>query len=257
MNKNEEKLQKGYHQLVENIENLIEEKGESLTNALEHAEERFEETEDYTKSEAQQIIGELRHDLYNLAEKLDDAKESFKQQMQMNRQFMKSNAIQSLSNITEKALTELKEIKESMLQKELDFVDDINLQAHQDHSEWQNDLSFWLKEIEMWRKENHEAGGKLLEIHDAIRLTGHEMQEQAKTLHAHQQAIDEHETLLAKVEQYKKNGEGTLVISEEDQKAHEAMRKEHKIMAKLHQQFKNKHREMVSLIGRLYQLNDL
>ncbi len=248
-----DKLQRGYHATIDAIESLVKKEGKSLKEALKVAEHKLKEWEDLTADEYRHIRDEVRYDLHTMGERLSEAKTSFKQRLEIDTIFMKKSAITKLSSIAEQTAHELVEIKDSLFNKEPDLEKDALYIEHHDHNEWHDDHSFWLKEIEMWKKEHHDAGAKLLEIHDAIRLQGKDLQEHAQAIHAHEIIEREHETLIAKLEKQSKD-KTPIAESSEHQAEHEAMKKTHKNHALLHQQFKNKHFEMMRLVGRLHQL---
>jgi len=248
-----DKLQKGYHAMVDSVESLIKKEGKSLKQALEIAEDKLKEWEDLSVDEYRHISDEVRYDLHSFGEKLSEAKKSFKQRLEMDSLFMKQSAVKKLSSIAEQTGHELVEIKDTLVNKDVDLESDAIFLEHREHREWHSDHVFWLKEIEMWKKEHHDAGAKLLAIHDAIRLVGEDLQEHNQAIHAHDIIDQEHETLIAKLA---KQSDNKIPVEEssEDRAAHEAMKETHENHALLHQQFKNKHLEVMKLVERLHQL---
>jgi hypothetical protein len=247
------KLQHGYDSMFETIETSIKKEGKSLKQALDIADDKLKTVKDLSVDEYQHIRDEVRHDLHSLGEKLSDAKTSFTLRLQMDTIFMKNSAAKILSSIADQTAQELLLIKDSLLDKGNNIEKDKLYTTHREHGEWHDDHAFWLKEIEMWKKEHHEAGAKLLAIHDAIRHGGLELQEHAQAIRAHEVSDHDHEAILAKLEKQAEN----MLSPEESEKdiaAHEAMKKMHNNHARLHQYFKNKHRETMKLVERLNQL---
>ena len=232
-----DKLQRGYHTTIDAIESLIKKEGKSLSDALKIAEHKLEEGKDLTVDEYRYIRDEVRYDLHSLGEKLSEAKTSFKQRLEMDSIFMKQSAVKKLASIAEQTGHELVDIKVALFNKGADLEKDTIFIEHREHREWHDDHALWLKEIEMWKKEHHEAGSKLLEIHDAIRLQGKDLQEHAQAIRAHEIIDHEHETLISELQKQSDN-KTPIVESSEDQAAHLAMKKTHQNHALLHQKFK-------------------
>ena len=248
-----DKLQRGYHATIDAIESLVKKEGKSLKDALNIAEQKLKNLEGVTADEYRHIRDEVRYDLHTMGERLSEAKTSFKQRLEMDSIFMKQSALKSLTSIAEQTGHELVQLKDSLFNKEPDLEKDPLFIEHRDHREWHDEHTLWLKEIEMWRKEHHEAGAQLLEIHDAVRLKGKDLEEHAQAIRAHEIVDREHEALIAELE---KQSDNTAPIEEssEDRASHEAMKKTHKNHALLHQQFRNEHLEMMRLVGRLHEL---
>jgi len=247
-----DKIQRGYHAMIDNIEALIEKEGKSLKQALEVAEDKLEDWEDLTTDQYKRIRNEVRHDLHTLGNKMDDAKTSFMRRLEMDTQFMKKSTVNKLSSIADKATNELIEIKDSFFNKDEELTKDEKVQAeHLDHTRWHDDHLFWMTEIAMWRKETHDAGAKILAVHDAVNKHGTSLQDHVKDIRSHDEAVHDHELKLATLEKSFKNDTDE---ASRDQLAHKIMSKSHKGHAQRHQQFKNKHREIIILVERLYDL---
>jgi len=248
MNNTDNKLQRGYHAMVENVESLIKKEGKSLEHALKVAEGKLKENKDLSIDQYKHIRSEVRHDLFSLGERLSDAKESFLHRMEMDSKFIKSRAVKKLSSIAEHTTQELVDLKDTLFNKDLE-IDEIIQTEHMDHRQWHEDHSFWLTEISMWKKEHHDAGAKLLSIHDAIHDHAKSLDNHAQALRADDIMEYDHEIELANIEKGTANNE-----SESDHIAHEQMKKIHKTHALLHQRCKNKHKEVMMLIERLHEL---
>lgn len=255
MNKDDigDKLHRGYQATIDAIESLVKKEGKSLKDALHIAEQKLKDVEGLTADEYRHIRDEVRYDLHTMGERLSDAKTSFTQRLEMDSIFMKQSAIKKLSSIAQQTSQELVQIKDSLFNKEPDLEKDPLFIEHRDHREWHDEHTLWLKEIEMWRKEHHEAGAKLLAIHDAVRLRGKDLEEHAQSIRAHEIVNREHEALIAELEKQSDN-KSPIEESSEDQASHQAMKKTHKNHALLHQQFRNEHLEMMRLVGRLHEL---
>ena len=122
---------------------------------------------------------------------------------------------------------------------------------HLDHTLWRDDHSFWMAEITMWRKETRDAEAKILAIHEAVNKHGVSLQDHVKSIRSHDAAVHDHEVKLGDLE---KSPENDTEETSRDQLAHKVMSKSHKSHALLHQEFKNKHREIMVLVARLYEL---
>jgi len=247
-----DKLQQGYHAMIDSIESLIKKEGKSLKQALEIAEDKLEEWEDLTADQYKHIRSEVRHDLHSLGDKLDDAKTSFKHRLEMDSKFIKKSAAHKLSSIADKTTHELIELKDSLFNKDEDLTNDEKVQAeHLDHTKWHDDHLFWITEIALWRKEARDAEAKLIAIHDAVTKHEASLQNHVKNIHAHDEADHDHEIKLANLE---KTLEEETEENIRDQLTHQVLSELHNNRALLHQQFKNKHREILILVERLYDL---
>lgn len=251
-NEASDKIQRGYHAMIDNIETLIKKEGKSLKQAFEVAEEKLEDWEGLSTDQYKRIRNEVRHDLHVLGDKMDEAKTSFKQRLEMDTQFIKKSAFNKLSSIADKATNELIELKDSFFNKDEEPTRDEIIQAeHLDHTRWHDDHSFWMTEIAMWRKETNDAEAKVLAIHGAVNKHGVSLQDHVKNIRSHDKAIHNHEVKLADLEKVLK---GDTEEASKDQLVHKVMSKSHKGYAHRHQQFKNKHREIIILVERLYEL---
>ncbi len=247
-----EKLQQGYHVMVDTVETLIQKEGKSLKQALGIAEKKLRKWEDLTSDQYKQIRSEVRHDLHALGDKLNDAKISFKHRLEMDSKFMKSTTVNKLSSLADKSIHELIELKDSLINDDEELTQDEKIQAeHNDHTRWHDDHSFWMTEIAIWRKEARDAEAKILAIHDAVNKHEVSLQDHVKQIRLHDEAEHDHETKLAELEKSKK---ADTEESRDDELAHKRMSLSHKSHSLSHQQFKNKHREIMILVERLYDL---
>lgn len=247
-----DKIQRGYHAMIDDIESLIRKEGKTLKQALEVAEDKLEDWEDLTIDQAKLVRSEVRHDLHALGDKLYDAKSSFMHRLEMDKNFIKKSASHKLASIADKTIYELIELKDSLFDQDEELTSHEIIQSeHLDHARWRDDHLFWLAEIAMWRKETRDAEAKILAIHDAVNKHGVSLQDHVKNIRSHDEAEHDHEVKLATLEKALKDD---AAESSRDQLAHEIMSKSHKSQALHHQQFKNKHREIVMLVERLYGL---
>ena len=247
-----DKLQRGYHAMVNNLDTLIKKEGKSLKHALEVAEDRLEDWEDLSVDQYKRIRSEVRHDLHALGDRLYDAKSSFMHRLEMDTNFIKKSTAHKLSSIADTTIYELIELKDSLFDKDEEPTNHETIESeHIDHTLWRDDHSFWIAEITMWRKETRDAEAKILAIHDAVNKHGVSLQGHVKSIRSHDAAVHDHEVKLGDLE---KSPEDSAEETSRDQLAHKVMSESHKSHALLHQQFKNKHREIVILVARLYDL---
>jgi hypothetical protein len=248
----EDKLQRGYHTMINSIEASFKKDKVSLEQALETAEAKLDDWEDLTNEQYKHIKKEVRHDLHALGRQLEDAKTSFRDRLEMDTHFMKKSVANKFASLADKTTHEFMEIKESLFEKDDTQSTDEKIQAeHHDHSKWHDDHSFWMTEIAMWRKEIHDAEAKVLAIHAAINKHEISLQKHVKDIKTHEELEHEHEIKLAELEKSHKNDNEE---NSKDQLTHEKMSSTHNSHALLHQQFKNKHRAIMILVE---QLNDL
>lgn len=111
----------------------------------------------------------------------------------------------------------------------------------------------WLVDIDMWQKEHQNSEEKILGIQNTIRQHGVGLQEHSQTIRAHQHHNHQHETTMTSVEKDQSN-ENAAEHDAASEQTHQQMQQLHEAQAKIHQDIKLQHKDVVILIDKLYNL---
>lgn len=267
----DDKLQKAYQEMVEQVRELMTQEGKGLQEAMNLAKERLQSWQELTSSEAEKVSRELHRDLDSLGRTLRESKEAFRQQWENDAQYAKSKFLDTLSLILEKANDGLAKVNELLensrateehsatdTQKEENnteitpapshqlLLDEESVQQneHQDHRQWQSEHALWQDEIEIWKKEDARARKLLEEVQAGIDHLEEQMDDHALALRAHELVAEDHEAVLAE------EGHNDVVhhdIHEEERSSHEEQRT-------LHESIKDRHRQAMALLEKLHKV---
>lgn len=246
----QEKLQRGYHAMLETVEALVEKEGKSVRDAVYSAEEKLSEWEELSKEEISNISGEIQEDLKELGETLYGAKKAFREQARMDAHYLAEATWDKLSEIADKSTVQLIQFKEALQENVREISEELHEDEHHDHQKWHSQHALWLDEINLWQKEHEEAQYKIEGIQQAINKLNVALGEHRQAIQSHEQVTAEHERIIADVEK-----DPTSRVAEEREDQEEAIHKQeragHNMHAEFHAKAKAHHRTMMSLISKL------
>ena len=245
------KMQRAYQSMVDSLEELVDIEGKNLKEALELAQQRLTEWGELSREEVVKVSNEVKQDLGSLGKTLREARQSFRDNLAQDAEYLKETSLDKLDKIADKTMVELAEFMEVLNTKVKEAVENKHEIEHHAHQKWDREHAMWLDDITLWHKEHQQAEEKLLTIQDSIRQQSEALQEHAQTIRAHQAREHEHEVTMADVEQ-NMNNKKAIEHDTVSEQAHEQLQHVHENQAKLHQEIKQKHKKTIVLVEKLY-----
>jgi len=247
------KLQRAYHSMVENLEHLIKEEGKTFREGVDIAEQKLSEWEELSVEEVSKIRDEVLDDLETIGEVAESIRKTTMERLELDELYLKDVVLEKLFQVANQSTADIIEFRENLKKKAEEATEQLHEDEHHDHQQMESEHSAWLLDITMWQKEHFEAEEKLLVIQDRIRQHGIALQEHAQTIRAHQQKNKQHETSLSAVEKDMSN-ENAAEKNTTNEDAHATMGNVHENQGHLHKDIKKHHREAMVLIEKLYKL---
>lgn len=242
----QKKLERGYHSMLTQIEELVSKEGKSVKEAVEHAEQKISDWEELSKEEVTKIRDEVERDLGSLGEELNHAKEVFKNQANLDARYLAASAWDKLSQIADKSTLQLIQFKEALQDQVQEAVGTTHQNADRDYRRWHREHELWVEEMELWKNQHNEAITKLQAIQQSNARHAEALAEHAQTTLAHQTKGQENIT----------EGSPNDVLDDAEQQQHAEEDRLHADHAKSHADIKSHHQKMMGLIDRLYRLGD-
>jgi len=240
-----------YQTLLDTVEERVVNDGESLQQALVYAEEKLNEWGVLNMEEVQEICIELKQDLGNLSEHLNEANESFKKESKQHSPFVTDPTWDQSWNIINTNTILLSSISKNSKKQAQEINKDENLTNQQEHTQRNSDYDLWLTEIALWKIQYAKSFDKLDEIEKVIKQHSNMLDEHAAVTHALDVRGHAHEKVISIAKQHP-----SIHVIEELEDKENFMRKqkrqEHIKHAELHNSMKKYHSEMMSLIDKLY-----
>lgn len=254
----QEKLQRAYHDMLENVEEFVGKESKSIREAIYKAEDKLGEWEELSKDEISNISDEVKRDLTSFADTFIGAKAAFKEQLELDKRYLAQATWDKLSSIADKSTLQLiqlkEELAENMLAVEQSRYDDPQYNEHHDHQQWHNEHALWLDDIAQWEKTNTEAKEKLENIKTLLNQQTLALEEHKQSIQSHEAIAKEHEHDLSlssqQAHEQNENDEGKE--SREPDPIHVQENEKHQQQAAFHADIKDYHRQTLALINALH-----
>lgn len=149
----QEKLQKAYNSMLENIEELVDKEKKPLKQAFTEAEEKLSELQELSREEIDEISKELKSNLHDLGEASYSLRKGLRETLKFDMAYLADNLWGKLANVADKTIVELAEFSESLQQHTA--TDESTISAQQQH--WLNDAKNWLNNYEICLDQLDEA----------------------------------------------------------------------------------------------------
>ena len=152
----QEKLQKAYNSLLENVEELVDKDKKPLKQAFVEAEEKLYEWRELTREEVDHISAELKSNLSEMGEVTHRLNESIKQTLSFDATYLADSIWDRLSKLADRTMLELSEFSEDLRQH---MATDASTYSEQqqnwfnDAMQWQGDYEVALKKLDKVRAE--------------------------------------------------------------------------------------------------------
>ena len=152
----QEKLQKAYNSLLENVEELVDKDKKPLKQAFAEAEEKLYEWRELTREEVDHISEELKSNLSEMGEVTHRLNESIKQTLSFDATYLADSIWDRLSKLADHTMLELSEFSEDLRQH---MATDASTYSEQqqnwfnDAMQWQGDYEVALKKLDKVRAE--------------------------------------------------------------------------------------------------------
>ena len=152
----QERLQKAYQSMLENIEELVEKDKKPLKEAFEIAEEKLSEWQELSREEVEHISEALKENLSDMGEATNRLNESLKETLSFDASYLASSIWERLSKVADKTKVELAEFKQD-LRKHMVTEGATRSEQQQnwfsDAMQWQGDYETALKQLDAVRTE--------------------------------------------------------------------------------------------------------
>lgn len=244
-------LKHAYQTMVDTVEDLVVNQGESLQQALYTAEEKLKEWKELSQEQVEEITTELKHDFKTLDDNLNESRESYKEQFKKEAAYVTDTVWSKLLTIMDTNTAQLLAFQKNLNERVMSIKGSDHLTEHQEHTQWNSDHGLWLAEVDIWKKEHTEALDKLAKIEKAIAQHSAMLDEHAQVIKAHEARDHEHEEVIAKAE---KDPTSRVFEVKEDEEAavHTQEKQEHTQHAELHDTMRKHHFAIMSLVNKLY-----
>lgn len=135
----QEKLQKAYQSMLENVEELVDKEKKPLKEAFTEAEEKLSEWRELTKEEVDNISDELKSNLSEIGEVSYRLNKSIKETLSFDASFLADSIWNRLSKLADHTAVELSEFSEDLRQH---MATDASTYTEQQQN-WFNDAKQW------------------------------------------------------------------------------------------------------------------
>ena len=152
----QEKLQKAYHSMLENVEELVDKDKKTLKQAFIEAEEKLSDWRELTKEEVDHISEELKSNLSEMGDVTHRLNQSIKQTLSFDATYLADSIWNRLSKLADHTVVELSELSQDLSQH---MATDASTYSEQqqnwfnDAMQWQGDYEVALKRLEKVRAE--------------------------------------------------------------------------------------------------------
>lgn len=152
----QEKLQKAYNSMLENVEELVDKDKKPLKEAFAEAEEKLSEWRELTREEVDHISDELKSNLSEMGEVTHRLNQSIKETLSFDAAYLADSIWNRLSKLADHTVVELSEFSEDLRQH---MATDASTYSEQqqnwfnDAMQWQGDYEAALKKLDLVRKD--------------------------------------------------------------------------------------------------------
>ena len=152
----QEKLQKAYNSMLENVEELVDKDKKPIKEAFAEAEEKLSEWRELTREEVDHISEELKSNLSEMGEVTHRLNQSIKQTLSFDASYLADSIWNRLSKLADHTAVELSEFSEDLRQH---MATDASTYSEQqqnwfnDAMQWQGDYEIALKRLDKVRAE--------------------------------------------------------------------------------------------------------
>ncbi len=154
----QEKLQKAYHSMLENVEEFVDKDKKPLKQAFTEAEEKLSEWRELTREEVDHISEELKSNLSEIGEVSHRLNQSIKQTLSFDASYLADSIWNRLSKLADHTAVELAE-----------FSDDLRQHMATDASTYSEQQQNWLNDAMQWQSEYEIALKKLDKVRAEVR----------------------------------------------------------------------------------------
>lgn len=189
----QEKLQRAYHDMLENVEDMVEKEGKSIREAFYKAEDKLGEWEQLSKEEVQKVSDEVKRDLVSLGETLEGAKAAFREQIQFDKRYLAEATWHKLSSIADKSTVQLIQLQKTLEENVREITREEHDSKRHQHQHWHSDHALWLDDVAKWERTHTEATEKLAEIQYVLDQQVIALEEHKQSILAHEAIAQQHE----------------------------------------------------------------
>ncbi len=183
----QEKLQKAYHSMLENVEELVEKDKKPLKEAFEIAEEKLSEWRELSREEVENISEELKENLSEMGEATHRLNESLKETLSFDASYLASSIWNRLSKVADQTKVEL-----------VEFREDLRKHMKTDASTRSEQQQVWFNDAFQWQTDYENAIKKLDEVRAEIRKNIREANTYSKAIGRDKTDQAEHDLLAQK-----------------------------------------------------------
>lgn len=154
----QEKLQKAYHSMLDNIEELVDKDKKPLKQAFLEAEEKLSEWHELSREEIDHISEELKSNLSEIGDVSNRFNQSIKQMLSFDASYLADSIWNRLSKLADHTAVELSEFSEELRQHMATNASNYSDQQQNwfnDAMQWQGDYESALKKLDEVRVEVH------------------------------------------------------------------------------------------------------
>ncbi len=135
----QEKLQRAYHSMLENVEDFIEKEGKDIREAFYKAEDKLGEWEQLSKDEVKKVSDEVKRDLTALSDTLVGAKTAFREQIEFDKRYLAEATWNKLMSIADKSTVQLIQLKASLAENVREITQEEHTGKHHEHQRWDSE----------------------------------------------------------------------------------------------------------------------
>jgi hypothetical protein len=247
----QDKLQRAYHSMLENVEDFIEKEGKDIREAFYKAEDKLGEWEQLSKDEVKKVSDEVKRDLTSLSDTLVGAKAAFREQIEFDKRYLAEATWNKLMSIADKSTVQLIQLKTSLEENVREITQEEHAGKHHEHQRWDSEHAMWLGEIVSWENSYAEAKAKLETVKNMLDQQVVALEEHKQVILSHDATEKAHEHTMTEAERDPSN----LRVHKEDKEAdvrHKQEIKTHEQQAIFHEKMKAHHHQTMALINTLH-----
>jgi len=197
----QDKLQKAYHSMLENIEELVDKDKKPLKQAFTEAEEKLSEWSELTREEIDHISDELKSNLSDMGDVTHKLNQSIQQTLSFDASYLADSIWNRLSKLADHTAIEFAE-----------FTEDLRQHMATDASTYSEQQQNWFNDAMQWQGDYEAALKKLDKLRAEVRKQIRETTKYSKAIISDKTNQEQHDLLS------QKNQEIIQAINELDNK---------------------------------------
>jgi len=183
----QEKLQKAYNSMLDNIEELVDKDKKPLKQAFLEAEEKLSEWRELSREEIDHISEELKSNLSEMGDVSNRLNQSIKQTLSFDASYLAESIWNRLSKLADHTVVELSE-----------FSEDLRQHMATDASTYSDQQQIWFNDAMQWQGDYESALKKLDEARAEVRKQIRETAKYSKAIISDKTDQEQHDLLAQK-----------------------------------------------------------